>query len=83
MRKTDDTPTEYLRRPDRIECVEGCWYVRTREGRRGPFGSRRAAEAERALYVDTMSYLERADTLLAGLDGVDVELVHFDRLPWS
>ena len=82
MRRTDDTFIEYPRRADRIECEDDRWYVRTREGRRGPFGSRRAAEAEAALFVETMAYLEQARMLPPDIDCADVEVVNFDRMPW-
>lgn len=82
MRRTDDTFTDYPRKPDRIECEDDRWYVRTREGRRGPFGSRRAVEAEAALFVDTMAYLQQAQALPPNLDCADVEVVNIDRMPW-
>ncbi len=81
MRKTDQSSGEFQRVPERIYCDDERWYVRTREGMRGPFGSRRAAAAEAALFVDTMAYLERLRTP----DHVDRDgatIVKTDKLPW-
>ena len=83
MRKTDQSYREFERAADRVFCEDSRWYVRTREGLRGPFGSRRAAEAEAALFVDTMTYLERAGaTLPADVNGGDVTVVNIDQMPW-
>ena len=59
MRKTDRAPSDDMRATDRIFSEDERWFVRTREGMRGPFGSRRAAEAEADLFVDTVKFLEQ------------------------
>ncbi len=83
MRKTDEIPLTYLRSHERVYSDEGGWFVRTREGVRGPFASPRAAEAEVALFVDTMEYLEQNGTALpADLNRADVTVVDMKRLPW-
>jgi len=82
MRKTDQSIRDHQRTLDRVFCEESRWYVRTREGLRGPFGSRRAAEAEAELFVDTMAYLERAAELPSGVDGADVTVVNMEQVPW-
>jgi hypothetical protein len=59
MRKTDLAPSDDARAIDRVFSEDERWFVRTREGMRGPFGSRRAAEAEADLFVDTVRFLEQ------------------------
>ena len=59
MRKTDQTPVESTRTKERVFREDERWFVRTREGLRGPFGSQRAAEAEADLFVDTVKILEQ------------------------
>ncbi|MEQ8857543.1 MAG: DUF6316 family protein [Pseudomonadales bacterium] len=70
------------RRADRIVCEDDRWYVLTREGRRGPFSTRRAADAEARLFVDTMQYLERTPPP-ADLDHSDVTVVDMNVMPWG
>lgn len=82
MRKSDTIDKPYRRAPDRIVCEDERWYVRTREGLRGPFGSRRVAEAEARLFVETMAYLESVEELPAGVDPGDVTVVNMDQMPW-
>ena len=60
MRKTDQAPSSSVRSRDRIFSDDDRWFVRTREGMRGPFGSRRAAEAEAEMFVDTVKYLQQS-----------------------
>lgn len=81
MRRSDQVRRSYTRTPDRLVCEDERWYVRTREGMRGPFATRRAAEAEARLYVDTMEYLERA-VLPPELDRSDVTVVDMNVMPW-
>ncbi len=83
MRKTDLTPTHPPRSLERVFLEDDRWFVRTREGLRGPFGSRRAAEAEAALFVETLQYLEQhRPALPPGGNQTDVTVVHMNRLPW-
>lgn len=68
----------------RLVAVVGGWLVCTREGDRGPFPSRAAAEQEAAAYVETMLYVARHDvTIPADIDRREVEIVDLRRLPWS
>lgn len=83
MRKTDHTPHESGRSTDRIFREDDRWFVRTREGMRGPFGSRRAAHAEAELFVDTVKYLEeKRSELPPDLDEGDIDLVDMNGPPW-
>ncbi len=82
MRKSDVEPRKTDRRADRIVCDGERWYVLTREGRRGPFATRRAAEAEARLFVETMQYLERV-ALPPDLDPSDVTVVDINVMPWG
>jgi hypothetical protein len=83
MRKTDKTQKRYSRGQDRIICEGERWFVRTREGKRGPFRSRREAQAEARLYVDTMAYLSDDPVLPDHVDRDDVTVVNMDHIPWS
>jgi hypothetical protein len=58
MRKTDRHDDGHVRSSDRVYIDDDRWFVRTREGMRGPFSSRRAAEAEADLFVDTVKFLQ-------------------------
>lgn len=83
MRKTDTTTAEYPRSKDRIFATDGAWFVRTREGDRGPFRTRRHAEAELLLYVETMSYLEEfGGSVPDAFDPNDVIVVDMDTPAW-
>jgi hypothetical protein len=83
MRKDDQSPDESARSTDRIFNEDERWFVRTREGRRGPFGSRRAAEAEAALFVDTVQYLEQnRPSVPPDVDQDDITVVDMDKPPW-
>lgn len=84
MRKTDQSPTHVPRVEDRVFNEDDRWFVRTREGMRGPFGSRRAAEAEAELFVDTVKYLEQNQrTVPPGVDPDDITCVQLGQPPWS
>jgi len=72
MRKSDKIQKRYARAEDRIMCEDERWFVRTREGRRGPFRSRREAQAEARLFVDTMMYLNDDPALPDHIDRDDV-----------
>lgn len=83
MRKTDRVPSARSRGEDRIFNEDDRWFVRTREGRRGPFGSRRAAEAEAELFVDTVVFLEQnLRALPPDVDADDITLIDLDKPPW-
>lgn len=84
MRKTDKTRYRFRRTTDRIEQQGERWFVRTREGMRGPFRSRREAHAEARLFIDTMIYL--SDDLPPSarrLDLSDVTVVNMDHIPFA
>lgn len=82
MRKTDKRRRTPRRTADRIVQRNDRWFVRTREGLRGPFRSRREAHAESRLFVDTMMYL--SDELLPGpAEFSDVNMVNMDHIPWG
>ncbi len=84
MRKTDKTRFRFRRANDRIEQQGERWFVRTREGLRGPFRSRREAHAEARLYIDTMIYLSDDLPPAAGhLDLRDVTVVNMDHIPFA
>ncbi len=58
VRKSDTTEKKYYRSPDRIISREGQWYFQTRQGDRGPYDTREAAELRLERYVDTMGFVE-------------------------
>src|SRR5690606_22964723 len=73
MRKPVKIPTHSPRAEGRVFNEDDRWYVRTREGMRGPFGSRRAAEAEAELFVDTLKFLEQNQrSVPPGIDPDDI-----------
>ena len=53
----DKTGLRY-RSGSRFQQQSGQWYFQTREGDRGPFDSREAAELELQRYIDTMEFVE-------------------------
>ena len=84
MRKTDTTTARFARSSDRIHAIDGAWYVRTREGERGPFRNRRLAENELRLYIDTMKYLDDfGGRVPAKIDRRDVIVVDMDAPAWG
>lgn len=84
MRKTDRSPDDSARSTDRIYNDDDRWFVRTREGTRGPFGSRRAAEAEADLFVDTVMYIEQIHpSVPPDVDPGDITCVDMGKPPWS
>jgi hypothetical protein len=83
MRKTDTTPATHERCKDRIFASNGQWFVRTREGERGPFRNRQRAEDEIRLYLDTLSYLEKfGATVPDDVDPSQVIVVDMDTPAW-
>lgn len=84
MRKTDETQKYAVRSEDRIFIEDDRWFVRTREGLRGPFSCRRAAEAEADLFVDTVLFLEQNRSAVpTGVDQADIIVVDMDKTPWK
>jgi hypothetical protein len=85
MRKTDQTPDDHVRSFERVFHEDERWFVRTREGMRGPFSSRRAAEAEADLFVDTVKFLEEHHPgVPEDIDRDDITVVDMDldKPPW-
>lgn len=83
MRKSDETKKIYRRSRDRVVLEQGAWFVRTREGLRGPFQSKAAAEREADSYADTMDYLKHHQATVApDLDLSDVEIIDLDKPCW-
>lgn len=80
MRRTDHASHDDRRSAERIFREDDRWFVRTREGMRGPFGSRRAAAAEADLFVDTVKYLEQHHR---DLDPGDITVVDMNKPPWA
>ena len=84
MRKNDPANQSYDRTAERIYSQDNEWFLRTREGIRGPFRNRREAEAELALYADTMRFLDDNRRAMPGdLDLNDITVVNFDRPAWN
>ena len=81
MRRTDDGSKTFARQEDRLVRRHGCWFLVTREGERGPFYGRIAADRELRRYVDTMAYLDRHRAELpADINPADVTLVEMDQV---
>ena len=60
VRKSDlDKTAQRYRSGSRFQQQSGQWYFQTREGNRGPFDSREAAELELQRYIDTMEFVEK------------------------
>jgi hypothetical protein len=83
MRKTDTTPAPQQRSRDRVYTSDGEWFVRTREGERGPFRNRQRAEAELRLYLETVCYLEQfGSNVPDDFDPSQVIVVDMDMPAW-
>jgi len=66
--------------PDRVFGRERQWYFRTREGDRGRFPTRAAANLVREHFVDTMEYLdENKHALPSDVDWGDVTMVDIGK----
>ena len=53
------------------------WHVRTREGERGPFLTRRAAAVELCEFIGAMEFIDRhPECVPTGVDIRDVTIVH-------
>ena len=83
MRKSDLVKTGLRCRSrfrSRFRQESGQWYFQTREGERGPFDSREAADLELQHYIDTMEFIEKNEPSLPSdvdwgdLTFVDVEI---------
>ncbi len=84
MRKTDEKNKVHYRTKDRFFCQDGWWYFQTREGNRGPFGSREEAETELKLYADTMEFInDNESSLPSGADWTNVTFVDAKEPPKS
>jgi len=82
MRKSDSEKKTYFRAETRFSQEEGQWYFDTREGRRGPFPTREAAELELTRYVDTMQFVEeKKGSLPSDIDWSDVAVVDINETP--
>lgn len=83
MRHNDANEARFARTRSRIAKGEKGWFVRTREGTRGPFASETEAWAYASIYVDTTKFLERsADELPAELDTSNVEVIEITLPRW-
>jgi len=79
MRRADSQDLSHQRRGQRIYCVDGEWFYRTREGRRGPFVSETALRADMLSFVGTMEYLDENGVELPGnVDQGDVTCIDLD-----
>ncbi len=75
-RKSDGANLRFIRSTKRLREQNGLWYVRTREGNRGPFVNRRDAVTELLRYADTMRYVDANRAILPdNLDWDDVTIV--------
>ena len=82
MRKTDTERKQHFRVADRFTQEGGQWFFDTREGQRGPFATRKAAELELQRFIDTMEFLEdRKDSLPSDVNWSDVTVVDIDETP--
>ncbi len=72
-RQTDTGYRKYKRRKNRLFRNEFAWYYHIREGQRGPFASKRAAEDDLAEYLSTVRFIEEnADALPEDLNADEV-----------
>ncbi len=84
MRKSDKNKktTGHYRSRERFLRQEDQWFYQTREGARGPFETRQAAERELGRFTDTMEFVEENENHLpSGLDWKNVTVVDMDALP--
>lgn len=76
MRKSDSEEQSFERRDGRVVHEEWQWYYQTREGRRGPFDTRKSAVTDLESYVDTMIFIEaHPDSVPEDLDIEDITLI--------
>ena len=85
MRKSDRNQKNVVahhRHRDRFFQQNEQWFFQTREGARGPFETRQAAERELGRFTDTMEFVEENENHLpSGLDWKNVTVVDMDALP--
>jgi len=80
MRRSDVFRGLYHRSRERVFCQDWQWFIDTREGRRGPFANRNAAQQELSFFVDTMAFLdEHKARLPSNVLLHEVDLVNMDR----
>ncbi|MGD8417950.1 MAG: DUF6316 family protein [Pseudomonadales bacterium] len=58
MRRSDDVPSEFERRDERLFRDRGKWFYHIRDGLRGPFANRQEAQDDMQRFVVTRSYME-------------------------
>ena len=76
MRKSDKQDRDFERRDGRVIHEEWQWFYHTREGRRGPFDTRKSAITDLDQYVETMAFIEEhPDSLPENVDLEDVTLI--------
>ncbi len=81
MRKSDLDRTGLRHRSRaRFRQQSGQWYFLTREGERGPFDSREAADLELQHYIDTMEFIEKNEpSLPSDIDWGDLIFVDVEK----
>ena len=79
MRRSDDENKAEQRRGKRIYCLGGEWFYRTREGKRGPFGSEMELRADMLSFIGTMEFLdENSGDLPGNVDAEDITFVEIE-----
>lgn len=78
MRKSDEDAEEFEASEDRFTSQDGMWYFKSREGLKGPFGSRLDAEEMLSGYIATMEYLEEHQ-VPDQFDPTDVTVMRLDE----
>lgn len=69
MRKTDTQEKTRFRSPERIFQVNEGWWFATRDGDRGPFGSRKQAQEALVQYVlDVRGHIDLNEVSILGKD---------------
>ena len=84
MRKSDKNQKaiRHYRSSERFFRQDDQWFFQTREGARGPFKTREAAEQELGRFVDTMEFLEENEKHLpSDTDWKNVTVADTDALP--
>ena len=83
MRRSDSESRTSERTSSRVFQRSEGWFVRTREGLRGPFASKSAAEHEASAYAQTMEFLETHSESFADPEIQEVEIVNMNRPCWG
>ncbi len=84
MRKsdTDQKAIKHYRTRERFFRQDDQWFFQTREGARGPFKTREAAERELGRFVDTVEFFEENEKHLpSGTDWKNVDIADTNALP--